>query len=330
MRVLVTGGAGYIGSVVCERLVEEGHDTTVVDDLSTGHREAVPDAAELVEVDLRDRAALRQALTGRSFDAVMHLAASSLVGESMEDPGKYFQNNVGGGVNLLDVALDCGVRKFVLSSTAATYGEPESVPIREDAPTIPTNPYGESKLLFERILAWYERLRDLKWVSLRYFNAAGASATRGEDRDHETHLIPLVLRAAATGGEVKMFGDDYSTPDGTCVRDYIHILDLADAHLCAMKAMERNVGGVFNLGNGAGFSVKEVVDVAEKVTGKSVRASVAPRRPGDPATLIASSEKAQKMLEWTPVRGDLEGIIRSAWDWHRTHPQGYRTAVSGG
>lgn len=325
MKVLVTGGAGYIGSVVCERLVEEGHETTVVDDLSTGHREAVPDAAEFVHVDLRDKAALQAALSGHRFDAVMHLAASSLVGESMENPGKYFENNVGGGVNLLETALACGATRFVLSSTAATYGEPETVPITEDAPTVPTNPYGESKLLFERILAWYERQKGLKWISLRYFNAAGASQRRGEDRAIETHLIPLVLRAAASGGEIKMFGDDYPTPDGTCVRDYIHILDLADAHLRAVDAMDRDIGGVFNLGNGAGFSVNEVIDVAERVTGTSIRRVVAPRRAGDPATLIASSDRARSLLRWNPSRGDLEAIVRSAWEWHSRYPEGYRT-----
>lgn len=325
MRVLVTGGAGYIGSVVCERLLAEGHEGVVLDDLSTGHREAVPAEMELLEVDLRDRKALFAGLKGRSFDAVMHLAASSLVGESMTDPGKYFENNVGGGVNLLEAALAAGADRFVLSSTAATYGEPEKVPITEEEPTTPTNPYGESKLQFERILAWYEQLRGLKWVALRYFNAAGASATRGEDRDHETHLIPLVLKAAATGGQVKMFGDDYPTPDGTCVRDYIHILDLADAHVCAMGAMERGVTGIFNLGNGEGFSVKEVVAVAEKVVGKRINAVTAPRRAGDPATLIASSGKARSVLGWKPERGDLEGIVRSAWDWHQAHPNGYAT-----
>jgi UDP-glucose 4-epimerase len=328
MKVLVTGGAGYIGSVVCERLLAEGHDVVVVDNLGTGHREAVPAGAELLVVDLRDRSALRAALDGRRFEAVMHLAASSLVGESMEDPGKYFENNVGAGVNLLEIAMECGADRFVLSSTAATYGEPETVPITEDSPTVPTNPYGESKLLFERILAWYERLRSMRWISLRYFNAAGASEERGEDRDHETHLIPLVLKAAAGGGQVKIFGDDYPTPDGTCVRDYIHILDLADAHLKAMEAMERGITGVFNLGNGAGFSVKEVVAVAEKVAGKSANAVVAPRRPGDPATLIASSDKAKQVLGWTPTRGDLEGIVRSAWDWHRKHPEGYRSGAA--
>jgi UDP-glucose-4-epimerase GalE len=323
MRVLVTGGAGYIGSVVAERLAAAGHATVVVDDPSTGHREAVPAAAELLVVDLRDRSVLAKALGARRFDAVIHLAASSLVGESMENPGKYFENNLAAGVNLLEESLACGASRFVLSSTAATYGEPTEIPITEDCSASPTNPYGESKLLFERILAWYSRLKGLRWISLRYFNAAGASEERGEDRDHETHLIPLVLRAAATGGEVRIFGDDYPTPDGTCVRDYIHVLDLADAHLLALDALDQGIEGVFNLGSGAGFSVREVIRVAERVAGKSVRQSVAPRRPGDPATLIASSRRAQEILGWRPSRDDLEAIVRSAWDWRRRHPDGY-------
>lgn len=323
MKVLVTGGAGYIGSVVVERLLAAGHAAVVVDDLSTGHREAVAPGVELLVVDLRARTALRAALEGRRFDAVIHLAASSLVGESMEDPGKYFENNLAAGVNLLEESLATGARRFVLSSTAATYGEPTEIPITEDCPTIPTNPYGESKLLFERILAWYSRLKGLRWISLRYFNAAGASPERGEDRDHETHLIPLVLSAAAAGGEVRVFGDDYPTPDGTCVRDYIHVLDLADAHLAALDAMDRGIEGIFNLGSGTGFSVRDVIGVAERVTGKPVRQVMAPRRPGDPATLIASSRRAQEVLGWRPSRDDLEEIVRSAWDWRRKHPKGY-------
>ena len=323
MRILVTGGAGYIGSVACERLVREGHEVVVLDNLSTGHREAVPPGAELVVVDLRDRAALRSALSGRSCEAVMHFAAASLVGESMEDPGKYFENNVAASVNLLEEAGGIGARRFVLSSTAATYGEPGEIPITEDSPTVPTNPYGESKLLLERILAWYGRLKEWRWISLRYFNAAGASADRGEDRDHETHLIPLVLKAAAAGGEIKVFGDDYSTQDGTCVRDYIHIEDLADAHVRALDAMDRGMTGVFNLGSGQGFSVKEVIAVAEEVVGKPIRQVIAPRRPGDPATLIASSGRAREKLGWEPAHPDLRSIVESAWRWHEAHPRGY-------
>ncbi|MFN8178681.1 MAG: UDP-glucose 4-epimerase GalE [bacterium] len=330
MRVLVTGGAGYIGSVVTERLLEAGHDPLVLDDLSTGHREAVPPAAELVVCDLRDRRALHDALASRRLDAVIHLAASSLVGESMEDPGKYFENNLSGGVNLLEEAGAAGAGRFVLSSTAATYGEPSEVPITEDCPTVPTNPYGESKLLFERILAWYARLGRLRWIALRYFNAAGASAARGEDREHETHLIPLVLGAAEKGGEVQVFGDDYPTPDGTCVRDYIHVLDLADAHLLALEALDRGVQGVFNLGSGRGFSVRDVIAACEKVTGREIRRRVAPRRAGDPATLVASSRRAQEKLAWRPSRDDLVEIVRSAWDWRRRHPRGYRTTAPPG
>jgi UDP-glucose 4-epimerase len=326
VKVLVTGGAGYIGSVVVERLLREGHETTVVDDLSEGHRSAIPDAALFVEADLRDRAALSRALAGRSFDAILHLAASCLVGESMEDPGKYFENNVSAGVNLLEVAMALGAGRIVFSSTAATYGDPGVSPIPEACPTEPTNPYGESKLLFERVLSWYSRVRGLRWIALRYFNAAGASEERGEDHEPETHLIPLVLRAAATGGEVPIFGDDYPTPDGTCVRDYIHILDLADAHLDAMRAMERGASGPFNLGNGAGFSVREVVRVAEEVTGRPIRTRVAARRPGDPPSLVASSERARRILGWSPKHGDLREIVASAWRWHVAHPTGYRPA----
>ncbi len=323
MKVLVTGGAGYIGSVVAERLVAEGHEVVVLDNLDRGHREAVPSEAEFVLADLRDEAGLRRALASRRFDFVVHLAASSLVGESMENPGKYFANNLGGGVNLLEASVAAGAAGFVFSSSAATYGDPAAVPISEDAPTLPTNPYGESKLLFERLSSWYSKLRGLRFVSLRYFNAAGATATRGEDHEPETHLVPLVLRAAREDGVVRIFGDDYPTHDGTCVRDYIHIVDLAEAHLAAMRAMSRGVEGVFNLGNGAGFSVKEVVAAAEEVTGKRIRTVVAPRRPGDPPSLVASSSKAREILGWNPTRGSLREIIASAWAWHRAHLHGY-------
>jgi UDP-glucose-4-epimerase GalE len=246
-----------------------------------------------------------------------------LVGESMQDPGRYFANNLGGGVNLLEASIAAGARGFVFSSSAATYGDPTEVPISENAPTIPTNPYGESKLLFERILEWYSRVKGLRFVSLRYFNAAGATEERGEDHDPETHLIPLVLRAASRGTTVDIFGDDYPTPDGTCVRDYIHIVDLADAHVDAMAALERGVEGAFNLGNGAGFSVREVVRAAEEVTKRPIATRVGPRRPGDPPALVASSAKARAMLGWKPTRGDLRDIIASAWAWHLAHPQGY-------
>jgi len=320
---LVTGGAGYIGSVVAERLVQEGHTTTVLDNLERGHRNAVPPEAAFIEADLRDGEGLRRALAGMRFDFVVHLAAASLVGESMENPGKYFGNNLGGGVHLLDAAVACGARGFVFSSSAATYGDPETVPIREDAPTIPTNAYGESKLLFERILTWYSRLKRLSYASLRYFNAAGATEEHGEDHDPETHLIPRVLEAARNGTDVEIFGDDYPTPDGTCIRDYIHILDLAEAHLNAMHALDRGVEGIFNLGNGEGYSVKDVISAAEAVTGRKIRTRIAPRRAGDPPALVASSEKARQILGWNPMRGDLREIIASAWAWHTAHPHGY-------
>jgi len=323
MKVLVTGGAGYIGSVVAERLLAAGHEATVVDDLSEGHRAAVPAGAGFVEADLRDRRALAAALDGRRFEAVLHLAASCLVGESMEDPGKYFENNVAAGVNLLEVTMPLGVSRIVFSSTAATYGDPGVTPITEDLPNEPTNAYGESKLLFERVLAWYARLKGLRWVALRYFNAAGASDERGEDHEPETHLIPLVLKAAAEDGEIAIFGDDYDTPDGTCVRDYIHILDLADAHLDALRAMENGASGPFNLGNGAGFSVREVIRAAEAVTGKTIRSRVEARRPGDPPSLVASSARAREILGWNPKHGDLKGILESAWRWHVARPRGY-------
>jgi UDP-glucose 4-epimerase len=310
--------------VVTERLLEEGHAATVVDNLSEGHRSAIPAAADFVEADLRDRAGLGTALAGRSFEAVLHLAASCLVGESMENPGKYFENNVTAGVNLLEVTMPLGVRRIVFSSTAATYGDPDVTPITEDLPTVPTNAYGESKLLFERVLSWYARLKGLRWVALRYFNAAGASEARGEHHDPETHLIPLVLKAATEGGQLSIFGDDYPTPDGTCVRDYIHILDLADAHLDAMDAMETGASGPFNLGNGAGFSVREVIQAAEEVTGRPIQSVTAPRRPGDPPSLVASSARAREILGWNPKRGDLKGILESAWRWHVAHPHGYR------
>lgn len=326
MKVLVTGGAGYIGSVVAERLVAEGHETIVLDNLERGHRDAVPSEVRFLQADLRDAAGLKRALEGVRVEVVMHLAACSLVGESMEHPGKYFGNNLGGGVNLLEAAIASGATGFVFSSTAATYGDPLSIPIDEDAPTIPTNAYGESKLLFERILAWYSRLKGLRFVALRYFNAAGATETRGEDHEPETHLIPLVLKAAREDGVVDIFGDDYPTPDGTCVRDYIHIVDLAEAHLCAMRALGRGVEGVFNLGNGSGFSVKEVVAVAREVTGRDIKTRIAPRRAGDPPSLVASSVKARSILEWNPSRGALRDIVASAWTWHLAHPRGYEAA----
>ncbi len=315
MRVLVTGGAGYIGSVVAEELVGGGHEVVVLDNLSKGHRDAVPAGAELVVGELRDTALVERTLAAHGVEAVVHMAAASLVGESVKDPAKYYRENVAGGLSLLDAMRAAGVRSLVFSSTAAVYGEPEKQPISEDDATVPTNPYGESKLAFERVLRWYEGAYGLRSVSLRYFNAAGATATRGERHDPETHLIPLVLAAAATGGVVQMFGDDYPTRDGTCVRDYIHVVDLAQAHILAMAALAAGEPSAsYNLGcGGDGYPVREVIATAERITGRPVRVRVAPRRAGDPAVLIAGSERIRARLGWQPRHQDLETIVSSAW-----------------
>lgn len=329
MRVLVTGGAGYIGSVVVEELLRDGHQVVVYDNLAKGHREAVAPEAVFVRADLRDRESLRQTLQSAETEAVVHMAADSLVGESVERPGKYYDNNVAAGLCLLDAMVEVGVRRLVFSSTAAVYGEPERQPIRETDPTTPTNPYGETKLAFERALPWYERAHGLRAASLRYFNAAGASERCGEDHDPETHLIPLVLQAAAgRRREVTIFGEDYPTPDGTCVRDYIHVVDLARAHVLALAALEREAGA-FNLGcGGLGYSVRAVVESARRVTGRDIAVRVGPRRPGDPAVLVASSERIQQALGWRPQLGDLDAIVASAWRWMQAHPAGYARTPS--
>jgi UDP-glucose 4-epimerase len=324
MRIVVTGGAGYIGSIVTEVIVERGHEALVLDNLSKGHRDAVPPGAGFVQLDLRHTAELAAALQSFNADAVMHMAASSLVGESMVDPSKYYDNNVIGGLSLLAAMRAANVRHIVFSSTAAVYGEPERQPISEDAVTAPTNTYGETKLAFEKALGWYFRAYAIASVSLRYFNAAGASERNGERHHPETHLIPLVLDAAAGASEaVTVFGDDYSTRDGTCVRDYIHVHDLAEAHVLALDALQREPGCfAFNLGSGgAGYTVREVIDAAQRVTGRRVPVRVAARRPGDPAVLIASSDRIHRALGWTPRFQQLEAIIESAWRW--------RTLVSG-
>lgn len=316
MRVLVTGGAGYIGSVVVEELLGDGHDVVVYDNLVKGHREAVATDAEFVHGDLLDTALLSATLTEADVDAVIHMAAYSLVGESVEQPAKYYQNNVIAGLSLLDAMREARVAKLVFSSTAATYGEPVKQPIEESDPTGPTNPYGESKLAFERALAWYEGAYGIRFCSLRYFNAAGASTRCGEDHDPETHLIPLVLQTALQQREfLQVHGDDYPTRDGTCVRDYIHVVDLARAHILALGMLgERSA--IYNLGcGGDGYTVKEVIEVAREVTGKEIPFKVGPRRPGDPAVLIASSEKIKRELGWAPKYQDLKTIIKSAWEW---------------
>jgi UDP-glucose 4-epimerase len=324
MRVLVTGGAGYIGSVVTEQLVGDGNEVVVYDNLSKGHRDAIVAGAEFVEADLFDGDKLKQTLHDRQIEAVIHMAASSLVGESVEHPNKYYQNNVMTGLVLLDAMLACDVKRLVFSSTAAVYGEPEAQPIEESASTNPTSPYGESKLALEHALKWYDRAYSLRSASLRYFNAAGATDKCGEDHDRETHIIPITLQAAAgTRPRVEIYGDDYPTPDGTCVRDYIHVIDLARAHIQALDALSEG-SRIYNLGcGGAGYSVREVIDTAQRVTGREIPTHIAPRRAGDPATLVASSDRIKSELGWQPQFQDLGLIIDSAWRWMLKHPDGY-------
>ncbi|MEV5825098.1 UDP-glucose 4-epimerase GalE [Spirillospora sp. NPDC052242] len=317
MKLLVTGGAGYIGSVVSALLLEAQHEVVVLDDLSTGHEDAVPAGARLVRGTLRERAA--DVLGGAGFDAVLHFAAKSLVGESVQNPGLYWDKNLGESLALLDAMRVTGVPRIVFSSTAATYGEPESTPILETDPTRPTNPYGASKLAIDTALAEYARLHGLGGVSLRYFNVAGAYGTLGERHTVETHLIPNVLKAAGgeDGAPVKLFGDDYPTPDGTCIRDYIHVEDLGRAHLLALEDCEPGTHKIYNLGSGTGYSVKEVVDVCREVTGRDIPAEVAPRRAGDPAVLVASSDRIRSELGWKPEH-DLRAMVGDAWTFIRS------------
>lgn len=325
MRVMVTGGAGYIGSVVTEELLRGGDEAVVYDSLYKGHREAVVESAAFVKGDLLDTATLRDTLKQHRVEAVVHMAADSLVGESVKEPAKYFRNNVLGGLSLLDAMREAGVKHLVFSSTAAVYGEPAKQPIEETDPTEPTNPYGETKLAFERALRWYEGAYGLRYVSLRYFNAAGATGRCGERHDPETHLIPLVLQAAAgLRPNVTVFGNDYPTPDGTCVRDYIHVVDLARAHVLALHALARgHPSSIYNLGcGGDGYSVQQVIDTARRVTGKDIPVTMGQRRPGDPAVLIASSERIIRELGWRPAQQQLDAIIESAWRWMQQHARG--------
>lgn len=324
MRILVTGGAGYIGSVVTEELVKDGHEVVVFDSLSKGHEQAVVEGANFVQGDLADASALKTTFSKYHTEAVVHMAADSLVGESYQEPSKYYRNNVGNGINLLDAMRESHVERIVLSSTAAVFGEPEKQPIEEDDPTKPTNPYGESKLALESALRWYSEAYRLRYASLRYFNAAGASERCGEDHDPESHLIPIALQAAAGKREfIEVYGDDYSTTDGTCVRDYVHVIDLARAHLLALGALDEG-SRIYNLGcGGEGYSVNQVLETARSVTGKEIKSRVAPRRPGDPAVLIASSEKIKRELGWKPEFQDLRVIIESAWRWMQKNPHGY-------
>jgi UDP-glucose 4-epimerase len=324
MKVLVTGGAGYIGSVVTEELIKDEHEVVVFDNLSKGHRDAIVSGADFVEGDLSAVSNLRDTLTTNKIEAVIHMAADSLVGESVQNPSKYYRNNLVNSLNLLDAMREAGVCRIVFSSTAAVYGEPEKQPIEETDPTRPTNPYGESKLAFEHALRWFDDAYGLRYASLRYFNAAGASAMCGEYHDPESHLIPIALQAAAGKRPfIEVYGDDYPTEDGTCVRDYIHVIDLARAHILALGALNEG-SHIYNLGcGGEGYSVNQVLETARAVTGKPIQARVGPRRAGDPAVLIASSERITKELGWKPEFQDLKVIIESAWRWMLAHPAGY-------
>lgn len=321
MKILVVGGAGYIGSICTEILLNEGHEAAVFDNLGEGHRRAVDSRAKFIEGDLADREKIQAALYSTRPDAVMHFAASALVGESMCNPSKYFRNNISNGLNLLDAMMATRVERIVFSSTCAIFGPPERVPIDETAPARPINPYGESKLAYEKILRWYDQIHGLKFVSLRYFNAAGASESFGEDHRIETHLIPNVLKVAlGQKPHVEIYGTDYDTPDGTCIRDYIHIVDLARAHMLALGAAQSEF---YNLGTGGGSSVREVIAACRKITGRKIDIVEKPRRPGDPPRLIASSEKIKRDLGWRPQFESLDAIIESAWKWHQKFPHGY-------
>jgi UDP-glucose 4-epimerase len=321
MNVFVTGGAGYIGSVCTEELLNAGHSVTVYDDLTEGHRSAVDPRARFFLGRPDEDGHIGNAIKQTHPEAILHFAASALVGESMVNPGKYFHNNVANGLKLLEAATSAGVKKFVFSSTCATYGPPEMVPMTEDLPQHPINPYGESKLMFERMLHWYHELHGLEFVAFRYFNAAGASNRFGEHHRTETHLIPNVLKVAlGQSKQCEIYGTDYPTPDGTCIRDYIHITDLAQAHILALQPGKH---GFYNLGNGDGYSVRQVIQACERVAGCKIRAVEKPRRPGDPPKLVASAAKAIRDLGWKPGFPKLEDIVRTAWTWHKQHPQGY-------
>jgi UDP-glucose 4-epimerase len=323
MKILITGGAGYIGSACAQILLSAGHSVTIVDSLLNGHRAAVPAEAEFIQADLADTNALDRTLAKGRFDALMHFAALIEAGESMRDPGKYFSNNVALSIGLFERAFRAGIGRVVFSSTAAVFSSSDQ-PLREDARIGPSNVYGQTKLMIEQVLEWYGRIHGLRYAILRYFNAAGALAERGEEHASESHLIPLVLQVPnGKRAKVTIFGEDYPTPDGTAIRDYIHIADLASAHQLALGGLAERESLVYNLGNGTGYSVREVIDTAREVTGHPIPADIAPRRPGDAARLIASSEKIRHELGWNPQTPALRDIISSAWDWHRVHPRGY-------
>ncbi|MBQ3727831.1 MAG: UDP-glucose 4-epimerase GalE [Selenomonadaceae bacterium] len=327
MAIMVCGGAGYIGSHAVREFLSAGEEVIVVDNLSNGHRAAINPAVKFYESDIRDKSALKKIFAENEVEAVVHFAADALVGESVRLPLKYFSNNVYGMQILLEAMTECSVDKIIFSSTAAVYGEPERIPIDEGDKTFPTNPYGESKLIMEKMIRWVGAAHGVRYVSLRYFNASGASedGSIGEDHRPETHLIPLILQVPlGLRDHITVFGTDYPTPDGTCIRDYIHVIDLADAHLCALKYLRAGgASNIFNLGTGHGFSVKEIIDAAEKVVGREIKKDFGARRAGDPARLVASGEKARKILNWTPRFDDVEKIIATAWQWHSTHPNGY-------
>jgi len=322
VKIFVTGGAGYIGSICVEELLQHGHDVIVFDNLSEGHRMAIDPRATFIQGDLNDSKSVSLAINTSRPDAVMHFAANALVAESMQNPYKYFHNNVCGGLNLLNAMIENGIRRFVFSSTCATFGTPDRVPVDEDTPQNPINPYGESKLMFERILRWFDQIHALTFVVLRYFNVGGASEKYGEHHRTETHLIPRILQVALGRlPHAEIYGTDFPTPDGTCIRDYIHVQDLASAHILALSA---DRSGFYNLGTGGGTSVREVINACRKITGHAIPTIERPRRAGDPARLIASSERARDSLGWKPLFENIEAIVQSAWRWHLAHPAGYQ------
>ena len=323
MNILVTGGAGYIGSATAEALINAGHQVTVYDSLVTGHRAAIPKGASFVQADLSDSHALAETLTKQKFDAIMHFAAFIEAGESMKEPGRFYHNNFTNSLTLMETAIRAGVRRFVLSSTAAVFQSSDE-PLNEDSPLGPTNVYGHTKLLIEQVLDWYRQIHGLHFAALRYFNASGALPNRGEAHQPESHLIPLVLRVPLGEREsANVYGTDYPTPDGTCIRDYIHIADLVSAHLLALEGLGERDRLIYNLGSGSGYSVREVIETARQVTGHPIPVNELPRRPGDSARLVASSKKIKRELGWKPEHDYLHQIISSAWQWHKSHPKGY-------
>jgi len=323
MKVLVTGGAGYVGSVVSEELVGQGFRVVVLDNLQQGHRQAVVKEAEFIQADISDASKLDEVIRNRAIEAVVHMAGETVVEYSMTRPDRYIANNVVGGIVLLDAMVKNNVKKIVFSSSASVYGEPKQVPIREDHEKLPVNSYGESKLMFEHILAWYGRAFGIRHISMRYFNVAGASRQFGEDHRPETHLIPAILSAAASGKAVKIFGNDYTTKDGSCVRDYVHVQDIAMAHVLALKKIESIGGGAYNLGSGTGYSNLEMVEAVKKATGKAVDVEISPRRPGDPAVLVTDNSRARSELQWQPQYTNPGKIVADAWAWMLRHPDGY-------